>query len=107
MNDELIKKVDNILEKEGRVNDNLPEDPMELLEKFILPGLKNSKDTLKSVYSFKSRERAGFFGKIKAKIQNKIINTVINVIERQSSQQQKFNDLVYKAIETLAMEKKK
>lgn len=105
--EKIIKNVDTILEKEGRVNDNLPTDPLELLEKFVLPGLKNSKDTLKSIYSFKSRERGGFFGKIKSKIQNKLINTVINVIERQSSQQQKFNDLTFKAIEMLVEEKKR
>lgn len=100
----LISKAEEILENEDpnfNKNDLTPE---QMLKDFILPGLKNSKDTLASIYDFKSRDRSGFLGGLKTAFQNKIINTVINVIEKPSMKQQKFNELTYKAIEALIAE---
>jgi len=101
---ELLNKTKIILENEGELDnvDKLSNDT--ILKDFVLPGLKNSKDVLSSIYSFQSRSRGGFLGKIKTLLQNKIILTVINVIERQSMKQQKFNELTYKAIEALVEE---
>lgn len=104
--EELLENTKRVLEDEGYEFDK-SKDPMELLEEFILPGLKNSKDTLGAIYTFQSRERSGIVGKIYSVIQRKIVNTCINVIERQSMKQQKFNELAYKAIEMLIEEKKK
>lgn len=100
----LIQKAEEILRNE---DPNFQKEEMtteEIMNEFILPGLKNSKDTLASIYDFKSRSRSGFLGGLKTAFQNKIINTVINVIEKPSMKQQKFNELTYKAIEMLVKE---
>lgn len=98
MNNEkkLINNVNEILLEEGFAFES--EDHEKNLE-YILKALESSKDILSPLYSFKSRERGGFLGTIKTKIQNKIIFTVINVIEKQSQKQQKFNELVYRYIQ--------
>lgn len=100
----LVSKAKKILDTEGETLPML--ESSDELQEFVLPGMKNSKDTMASIY-FKSRDRKGLVGKIKTKIQTMIINTVINVIEKQSMKQQKFNTLTYKAIETLVEENTK
>jgi len=97
--EEILKNEDPNFEKEDMTT-------AQLLNEFILPGLNNSKDTMASIYEFKSRNRPGLFGKLKTAFQQKIINTVINVIEKPSMKQQKFNELTYKAIEALMKENK-
>jgi len=92
------------LKEEGDNNTTGSIDNKTLLEEYLLPGLKGSKDILGSLYAFKSRARGGFVGKVKTTLQKIIINTVINVIEKQSMKQQKFNELTYKAIEGLIKE---
>lgn len=102
--DTLLKNARNVLEQEGLEMTDANKSPAEILNEFILPGLKNSKDTLGSIYSFQTRQRQGFFGKLKNLLQSKIVNTTINVVEKQSMKQQKYNELVYKAIEQLIKE---
>lgn len=102
--DTLLKNARNILEQEGLEMNDTNKSPAEILNEFILPGLKNSKDTLGSIYSFQTRQRQGFLGKLKNLFQGKIVNTTINVVEKQSMKQQKFNELVFKAIEQLVKE---
>ncbi|MEO6728621.1 MAG: hypothetical protein ABIM99_01740 [Candidatus Dojkabacteria bacterium] len=104
--EEILKKTKELLMEEGIDLDRTDKTSSEMLEEFILPGLKGSKDTLESIYSMQSRERGGLLGGITSKIQRKLINTVINVIEKQAMRQQKFNELSYKAIELLIQENK-
>lgn len=103
---ELLKRAQKVLEDEGLYKENVDQSPSAVLKEFIMPGLKSSKDILSTIYTFQSRDREGFFGKIKTAIQRKIIFTVINVIEKQSMRQQKFNELTYRAIEQLIEENK-
>jgi hypothetical protein len=103
--EEILKKVNEILEQEGLLENNTTS-PAEALDEFILPGLKNSKDILSTIYVFQTRNRTGILGKLKSIVQTKIVNTCINVIERQSMKQQKFNELTFRAIETLTAENK-
>jgi len=100
----LLNKVNELLKEEGIDTENTEIDNTTMLKEYLLPGLKNSKDVLGSLYSFKSRERGGVAGKVKTKLQSLIINTVINVIEKQSMKQQKFNEITFKAIEALIKE---
>ena len=104
---EVLKKVRKVLEDEGYEFEDKNKSEQEILEEFILPGLKNSKGVLESLYSFQTRKREGLIGRIKSLIQNKIIGTVVNVIEKQSMKQQKFNELTYRAVERLVEENKK
>jgi hypothetical protein len=99
---QLLKNAQNILKKEGATVTEV--DNETTLKTYILPAMQSSKDILSTIYGFNSRNREGFLGKIKTKIQQKIIFTVINVIEKQSMRQQKFNELTYKAIEKLVEE---
>lgn len=101
--EEILKKVEEVLKEEGLEFDSKMGND-KILNEFIIPGLQNSKNTLQSLYGFQGRARGGFFGKLKSLFQNKIINTCVNVIEKQSIRQQKFNELTYKAIETLVEE---
>ncbi len=101
---DILEKVNKLLESEGKDSKELNISNTELLNDFLLPALKSSKDVLGSIYAFDSRERSGLLGNIKSKVQRKIINTVINVVEKQSMRQQKFNDLMYKSIEILIEE---
>lgn len=103
--EKILKNIEGVLEEEGYSTKD-DKSNSELLEEYILPGLKNSKDVLGSIYSFQSRERHGFLGRIKSSFQTKIVNTCINVIEKQSMKQQKFNELTYRAIEKLVEENK-
>lgn len=103
--EKMIKNIEEVLQEEGFAPKE-EKSASELLENFILPGMKNSKDVLGSIYTFQVRERGGLFGKIKSKFQAKIVNTCINVIEKQSMKQQKFNELTYRAIEALIEENK-
>lgn len=104
--DEILKKTRELLLEEGIDLDRKDKSASEMLEEFILPGLKGSKDTLESIYYMQVKERGGFFGKLKSMIQRKLVNTTINVIEKQSMRQQKFNELTFKAIELLIAENK-
>lgn len=101
--DELMVKVNQYLENEGSVSKQ-ELSSTEVLDEFILPGLKASKDVLSTVYSFQVRNRTGFVGKAKNLLQTKIVNTIINVLEKTSMRQQKFNELTYRAIEALVAE---
>lgn len=101
---DLLIKAKEVLKNEGTDLDAQELSNTDLLNEFILPGLKNSKDTLSTIYAFQSRAREGILGQFKTKIQNKIINTVVNVIEKPSMKQQKFNELTYQAIEKLVAE---
>ncbi len=102
----LLNKVDELLKQEGIDTQNKNIDSKTMLSEYLLPGLKNSKDVLSSLYSFQTRKRTGVIGKIKSFIQNKLANSTINVIEKQAIQQQKFNELVYKTLELLVTEQK-
>ncbi len=102
--EEILKRTKELLAEEGIDLENKEITSEEMLREFILPGIKNSKDVLSSIYTFKSRKRGGALGNFKTKLQNKIINTVINVIEKQGMKQQKFNELTYRAIEKLIEE---
>jgi len=104
--EEILKKTKELLMEEGIDLDRTDKTPSEMLEEFILPGLKGSKDTLESIYSMQAKDRGGVLGSIKSKVQRKLINTIINVIEKQAMRQQKFNELSYKAIELLIEENK-
>ncbi len=77
----------------------------ELLEKFIIPGLENSKNILSSLYQYQPKDKAGLIGKVKNTILNKIRNVVLNVMEKQVMKQQKFNELMYEAVKILAEKK--
>jgi hypothetical protein len=101
---DLLQKAKSILESEGVELEGESLTDSQLLKDFILPGLKSSKEVLSSIYAFKPRKRGDFIGKFKSKIQEKIVNTVVNVMEKQSMKQQKFNELVYQAIEKLITE---
>ncbi|MEP7103787.1 MAG: hypothetical protein ABI721_03700 [Candidatus Dojkabacteria bacterium] len=104
--EQILKKTRELLLEEGIDLDRTDKTASEMLEEFILPGLKGSKDTLESIYYMQAKDRGGFLGKIKSIVQRKLINTTINVIEKQSMRQQKFNELTYKAIELLIEENK-
>lgn len=99
---QLLKNVEAILIEEGV--DLTKKSDSETLEEYILPAMESSKDILSTIYTFQSRGREGFAGKVKTFIQRKIIFTVINVIEKQSMRQQKFNELTYRAVEKLVAE---
>lgn len=103
---ELLNKSKELLEMEGVNFDETNKSTAEMLEEFVLPGLKASKDTLQSIYAMQVRERGGFMGKMKSMIQRKLVNTTINVIEKQAMRQQKFNELTFRAIELLIKENK-
>ncbi len=102
--EEVLKKVDDLLEKEGLNKEDLSND--EKLSKYILPSLEQSKSTLSNLYKFQPNSN-GTLGKIKEKILSKLKNIVINVVERESMRQQKFNELTYQAIVALVEENKK
>lgn len=104
--EKLLKKAEEILEQEGSINKKEELSNVEFIEKFILPGLRNSKNTLSDIQGFEIRKTGGIVGKIRFFILSKIKNIVINTIEKQSAKQQKFNELVYQAIEKLVKEKK-
>lgn len=105
--EKLLKNAEMILEQEGYVDEDNNLSNIEIIEKHILPALKNSKNTLSEILNFESRDRKGIVGKVKSFILGKLKNIVINVVEKQSAKQQKFNELVYQAIEKLVEEKKK
>ena len=98
---EILSNINKLIEEEGftsKTND----DPIEKLEKFILPGLLNSKSTLSSIYNWEpSTNKYGILGKLKVFILRRLKNIIVNVFERNAMKQQKFNDLVYEAIITL------
>lgn len=104
--EEILKKTKELLAEEGIDLDRTDKSSSEMLEEFILPGLKGSKDTLESIYYMQAKDRGGFLGSLKSAIQRKLINTTINVIEKQAMRQQKFNELTYKALELLIEENK-
>lgn len=99
---EILKRVGGILEEEGIEVDADGKTPYQLLEEYIFPGLKSSKNTL-SMIGQVDTQKGGIKGKIKRMIQNIVINTV----EKESMQQQKFNELTYNAIEILIAENSK
>lgn len=104
--EQILQNAKKVLAEEGSLTDANEKTNSELLEEFILPGLKNSQNTLADIY-FSPKNRSGLLGKLKTKIQKVIINTTINVIEKQSMKQQKFNSLTVKAIEALLEENKR
>jgi hypothetical protein len=103
---EILEKVKTMLKEEGINLDDSTKSSGEMLEDFILPGLKSSKDTLQAIYAMQVRDRGGLLGKIKSLFQRKLVNNTINVIEKQSMRQQKFNELSFRAIELLIKENK-
>lgn len=104
--EDLIQRAEVILEKEGIVSESDKYTNIEFIEKYILPSLKNSKNTLSDILSFETRDRKGFVGKLKSFVLSKLKNIVINVVEKQSAKQQKFNELVFLAMEKLVEEVK-
>jgi hypothetical protein len=100
----ILENVKKILIEEGANINEKNDDPEYLLSEFVLPGLSNSKDILSALYSFQTRERSGFLGKMKSLVQRKLVNIMIGTMEKQSMKQQKFNDLTVKAIEILIEE---
>lgn len=104
---ELLDKVKTLLKEEGIDISNDEMDASTVLREFLLPGLKNSKDVLSSLYSFSTPQRSGVIGEIKSFIQRKLTNTTVNVIEKQSMRQQKFNELVYRTLEILINQQNK
>jgi hypothetical protein len=100
----ILESVKDILKEEGVSVDERLNDPIYLLNEFIKPGLRSSKDTLSALYSFQTRDRNGLVGKFKSLIQMKMVNISISAMERQSMKQQKFNELTTKAIEILIEE---
>jgi hypothetical protein len=104
--DELLKKVDEFLESEGTVSDSNMT-TAELLEEYILPAMKQSKSTLGSIYDYQPRNKSGFIGNLRNKAINKIKNVVVSTMEKPMIKQQKYNELLFKAVEALIEENKK
>ena len=104
---EILNKVDAVLEEEGLATNATDKSPMNLLEKFIVPGLYASKNTLGNLYKYVPKEKFGFLGKVKNRVIGRIKNIVLNVVERESMSQQKFNELTYQAVLNLTEEVKK
>ena len=95
--EELLEKVNQIIKNEGFA---APEDlsSSEKLDKYIIPGIQNSKNTLAELYKFSPKDKQGFVGKLKNMILGKVKNITLNVVERESMRQQKFNELTYQAL---------
>lgn len=103
----LLNNVNQILTEEGSEDTNQYTDSLDILEKLILPGLKNSKNTMSSLYKYTPPQKGGILGKFKGMILIRLRNIVLNVVEAESMKQHKFNELTYKAIEELTAELKK
>lgn len=100
---DLVNNAKKILEQEGlNMSDDLT--AMEKIEKYLIPAMQNSKDTLEVLYDYKPREKSGFIGKIKNLIINKVKNISLATIEKQAIRQQKYNDLVFQVLENLKKE---
>jgi len=56
---ELLSKVNKLLKEEGIDTSNFKMDTKSMLNDYLLPGMKNSKDTLVALKSFKVKERIG------------------------------------------------
>ena len=99
----LLEKVNNVL-KEEQVNfSNIPND--EKLNSYIIPSLEQSKNTLSNLYKYEPIGK-GVFRKLKVMIFSKLKNIVINIVEKESTRQQKFNELAFQAICLIAEENK-
>lgn len=100
--EDLLKKVDELLEKEGHDVKKLSRE--QKLYEFVLPGLEKSKGTLSGLYKYEPRRKRGFLGSLKYKFLSKIKNIVINVVENESMRQQKVNELIFQAFVLLTEE---
>lgn len=99
----LLKNVKYVLENEGTQTQK-EMTSLEKLYKYLIPAMQNSKDTLEVLYDYKPREKSGIVGRLKNKILNKLKNVTLSTIEKQAIRQQKYNDLVFQAIENLSKE---
>jgi hypothetical protein len=102
----LLKKVNEILENEGELIENNSKNSLDAIEENIIPAMANAKNTLASLYKYAPKDKKGLIGKLKNGILGRLKNITLNVVERQSMQQQKFNELTYNAIELLLKENK-
>jgi len=107
--DQLIANVKKFLkEKEGFDVDGSKVSGIDLIDKFLIPALRSSKDSLTALYDYFPKKRSGLLGKIKNKIEILVSNMVKSNLEKQSLRQQKFNDVVVQILEILTeIEKKK
>ena len=103
--EELLEKVNELLKQEG-ANVASKKSASELLEEYILPGMMHSKSTLGSLYDYAPRNKSGFVGKLRNKVINKLKRITISTMEKPMIKQQKYNELLYKAIEALVEENK-
>jgi hypothetical protein len=79
-------------------------DKIDSILKILLPSLKASKNTLGTLYSYTPKKRNGLLGKVKSTIEKLVSNMVKSNLEKQSQQQQKFNDVTVQIIEILLEE---
>src|SRR5688500_2884171 len=103
---EILNNVNEVLANEGADTSNQYTDSLDILEKLILPGLKNSKNTMSSLYKYTPPQKGGILGKFKGMVLIRLRNIILNVVEGESMKQHKFNELTYKAIEELVAEVK-
>ncbi len=104
--EEILEKVDKVLEEEGMDTSGLNLSNEEKLQKYILPSLEQARNTISNLYKYEPKKGSSILGKAKTTILNKLKNIVINVIERESMRQQKFNELTYQALIILVDENK-
>jgi hypothetical protein len=102
--EELIKNAQDVLKNEYGEIDVHKKEGIEFIKEYLISGMNNTKDILSPLYAYQTRQRLGFFGKLKSLIQNKIVFTAINVFERPGIKQQKFNELTYQTIVKLTEE---
>lgn len=102
--DELLTKLKTYLQNELGIDESSKPSDSELLRNYIIPALESSKSTLESLVVRSGRKRPGFLGKIKDKIENIVKNIALGLIEKTESKQNKFNEMIYRAVIILSEE---
>lgn len=104
--EELLIKVKELVKQEGHARRNSIEDETEMMDTYVLPAIKSSKDIQKYLYvDFTSG--SGSLRNLKNKLLRKIGNVAINVTERSFMKQQKFNENTSLLLEYLLEENKR
>ena len=104
---ELLKKVRDLLQAEGKNLKGNIGDETDLMKDYVLEAIRNTKDIQKHLYNEFLPQGKGLTRRVKNLIIGKIANVTRNTVERSLIKQQKFNENVALLLEFLFKENQK
>lgn len=99
---QILQNADDLLTAEGY--ENAADGSRDKLRDLVIPALTSAKDIQTSFYSWQPTQGNALIRVGKSLVLGRLKNIIINVLDKMVTRQQKYNELMFQAVQELAKE---